>query len=144
MNMFALGLALILAGVIFLALGLVNVYYNKFVFGNCEEYEAVVTKLRSIQGKSWSPYETIVPYAEYSVDGRLVEGAYYTPLIKSIVRLSVGETVTVQVNPKNPKAFRIQEIEDTPEMQNVRKRTAVIVAVGAVILAVGIALIVLM
>jgi uncharacterized membrane protein YidH (DUF202 family) len=144
MSPFTLGLALILTGIVFAAIGLVNAYYNKIVFRNYEEYDAVITKLKSVKGKNWSPYETVVPYAEYSVEGRLVTGAYYTMLASNIVRLNVGDDVTVQVNPKNPKVFRIQEIEDTEEMQKVLKRSPIITAIGAAILLAGIAVLLLM
>lgn len=137
MNPVALSLALILTGIIFLALGIVNVYYNKFVFRTYEEYDAVITKLKSIKGKNWNPNETIVPYAEYTVNGVLVTGAYYTPVISTIVRLRVNDTVTVQVNPDNPKVFRIADIENTAEMENTRKRSPLISAIGAVILIAG-------
>lgn len=137
MNPVALSLALILTGIIFLALGIVNVYYNKFVFRTYEEYDAVITKLKSIKGKNWNPNEAIVPYAEYTVNGVLVTGAYYTPVISTIVRLRVNDTVTVQVNPDNPKVFRIADIENTVEMENTRKRSPLISAIGAVILIAG-------
>jgi len=144
MNLFALGLALILTGIICTALGAVNLYYDRFVFRNTEEYDAVITKLRRIQGKSWNPYVSIQLNAEYTVEGRLVEGAYYTLLISSIVKYEIGESVTVEVNPKNPKAFRIREIEETSEMANVKKRSPLITGIGLAILAAGILMIILM
>ena len=144
MSLFTLGLALILSGIVIAALGAVNLYYDRFVFRNFEEYDAVVTKLRHIKGKSWSPYESIQINAEYSVEGRRVEGAYYTLLLSSIVKYNVGDCIVVQVNPKNPKSFRTQEIEDTTEMQYTHRRSPIIAAVGAFILAAGIIMIFLM
>lgn len=144
MNPLALGLALILTGIIFTALGAVNIYYDRLVFRNTEECDAVITKLRRIQGKSWNPNVCIQINAEYSVDGRLVAGSYYTLLISSIVKYEVGESVTVEVNPKNPKAFRIREIEETTEMQYTKKRSPIITGIGLAILAAGIIVIIMM
>ena len=137
MNPVALSLALILTGIVCMALGIVNVYYNKVVFRKYEEYDAVITKLKSIKGKSWNPNEALVPYAEYTVNGVLINGAYYTPITSTIVDFRVNDSVIVQVNPDNPKAFRIADIENTTEMENTRKRSPLITAIGAVIMIVG-------
>ena len=137
MNPIALGLALILTGLILAALGLVNTYYNKVVFRTYEEFDAVITKLKVVQGKRWNPYRSFVIHAEYTVYGILVKGAYYTILPEAVVKVNVGDTVTVQVNPKNKEVFRIQDIEDTQEMELTRRRSPVLAAVGAVILIVG-------
>lgn len=136
----ALGLALILTGVIITALGGLNVYYNKIVFRNYEVYDAVITKLKLIKGKSYNPYESIQIYAEYTVDGVLITGHYYTILTKSIVNFNVGETVEIQVNPNSPSVFRIQSIEDSTEMENTRRRSPILAICGIAVLIVGIAI----
>ena len=140
MNTYALGLALILVGIVLTALGGLNVYYNKIVFRSYEIYDAVITKLKLIKGKSYNPYESIQIYAEYTVDGVLITGHYYTILTKSIVKFNVGETVEIQVNPDSPSVFRIQSIEDTTEMENTRKRSPILTICGIVVLIIGIAI----
>lgn len=143
MNPTAVGLALMLVGIIFTSMGALNVYYNMVVFRETEKFDAIVTKLKLIKGKFSTPYDSFQIYAEYSVNGVLIEGYYYTILQKHLVKCKVGDSIIVQVNPKHPKVFMMQDIECTQEMENTRKRSPILVCFGLVLIVAAMLILVL-
>jgi len=140
-NVMAWGLALVLTGIVTAALGAVNIYYNRFVFREYEETEAVITKLKASSENVFNQMRSVTIYADYAVNETVVTGTYYTILPDKIVNVKPGDIVTIQVSPKNPKVFRIQDIEDTNEMQTTRRRSPLFTCIGAGIVILGIILI---
>ncbi|MBQ9808839.1 MAG: DUF3592 domain-containing protein [Ruminococcus sp.] len=140
-NVMAWGLALVLTGIVTAALGAVNIYYNRFVFREYEETEAVITKLKASSENVFNQMRSVTIYADYAVNETVVTGTYYTILPDKIVNVKPGDIVTIQVSPKNPKVFRIQDIEDTNEMQTTRRRSPLFTYIGAGIVILGIILI---
>ena len=140
-NVMAWGLALGLTGIVTAALGAVNIYYNRFVFREYEETEAVITKLKASSENVFNQMRSVTIYADYAVNETVVTGTYYTILPDKIVNVKPGDIVTIQVSPKNPKVFRIQDIEDTNEMQTTRRRSPLFTYIGAGIVILGIILI---
>lgn len=140
-NVMAWGLALVLTGVVTAALGAVNIYYNSFVFREYEETEAVITKLKASSENVFNQMRSVTIYADYAVNETVVTGTYYTILPDKIVNVKPGDIVTIQVSPNNPKVFRIQDIEDTNEMQTTRRRSPLFTYIGAGIVILGIILI---
>ena len=136
----ALGTALTVTGFVITVLFASQMHYRK-KFSDTEDHEAVITRLKRIKGQL-SIYETVQIYAEYLVDGIPVKGYYYMPLMKDMVRFREGDTVTVSVNPSEPGVFMIKDIENSAEMDNVRKRTPIMVVCGLVCLIAGIAVLV--
>ncbi|MBR6580154.1 MAG: DUF3592 domain-containing protein [Ruminococcus sp.] len=143
MNPTAFGLALILVGIITVAMGALNVYYNMIVFRETEEFDAVVTKIKLIKGKRSTPYDAFQVYAEYSVNGVLIKGYYYTILQKHLVKCNVGDNIVIQANPNHPNVFMIQDIECTQEMENTRKRSPILVGFGLVLIVAAILILIL-
>ena len=141
MNPNALGLALILTGFIISVLFASQMHYRKR-FRDTEDHEAVITRLKRIKGRQWSIYETVQVYAEYPVDGITVKGYYYMPLMPDMVRFREGDTVTVSVDPADPKVFMIKDIENSAEMDTVRKRAPIMAVCGLLLLAAGIAVLI--
>ena len=140
-NVMAWGLALVLTGIVTAALGAVNIYYNRFVFREYEETEAVITKLKASSENVFNQMRSVTIYADYAVNETVVTGTYYTILPDKIVNVKPGDIVTIQVSPKNSKVFRIQDIEDTNEMQTTRRRSPLFTYIGAGIVILGIILI---
>lgn len=140
-NVMAWGLALVLTGIVTAALGAVNIYYNRFVFREYEETEAVITKLKASSENVFNQMRSVTIYADYAVNETVVTGTYYTILPDKIVNVKPGDIVTIQVSPRNPKVFRIQDIEDTNEMQTTRRRSPLFTYIGAGIVILGIILI---
>jgi len=140
-NVMAWGLALVLTGIVTAALGAVNIYYNRFVFREYEETEAVITKLKASSENVFNQMRSVTIYADYAVNETVVTGTYYTILPDKIVNVKPGDIVTIQVSPQNPKVFRIQDIEDTNEMQTTRRRSPLFTYIGAGIVILGIILI---
>jgi hypothetical protein len=132
----AVGYALIISGIVFLGLCFVVWYYGRIFSGELEEYEARITAIKPMTSR---PYNMLVcPEAEYSIDGELVRGHYYTQVLERAVNAKVGDTVRVQVNPKHPKVFRIEDIESTMSMKNTKKNTPVLAAVGVLLVIAGV------
>ncbi len=132
----AVGYALVLVGVIFGALAFVVWYYGRVFSGEPEECEARITALKPMTSR---PYNMLVcPEAEYRINGVSVRGHYYTHVIDTAVDIEVGDTIMVQVNPKHPKVFRIESIEESMQMKNTKKNSPALAGVGAVLIIVGI------
>lgn len=130
------GFSLILSGVIFAGMALVIWYYGRVFSGELEEVEARLTDLRPTVSKEYDAL--ICPEAEYSINGKLVRGHYYTMVLKPVVSAKVGDTVIVQVNPKRPKVFRIAEVEASMEMKNTKKNVPLLAALGGGLIIAGI------
>ena len=132
----AVGYALIVSGIIFFGLAFVVWYYGRVFSGELEEYEARITTMKPMTSR---PYNMLIcPEAEYSINGKLVRGHYYTQILESVVNSKVGDTVIVQVNPKHPKVFRIEDIESSMPMKNTKKNTPVLAAVGVLLVIAGV------
>ncbi|MBQ8961854.1 MAG: DUF3592 domain-containing protein [Ruminococcus sp.] len=130
------GYSLIVGGIIFAGLALVIWYYGRLFSGELEEVEARLTSLRPMVSKEYDAL--ICPEAEYSINGKLVKGHYYTAVLRPVVSAKVGDTVMVQVAPKHPKVFRIAEIEASMEMQNTKKNAPLVGAIGGGLIIAGI------
>ena len=111
-------------------------YYGRVFSGELEEVEARLTALRPTVSKEYDAL--ICPEAEYSINGKLIRGNYYTMVFKPAVSAKVGDTVMVQVNPKHPKVFRIAEVEASMEMKNSKKNTPLMVVIGGGLIVAGI------
>ena len=132
----AVGYALILSGVIFAALAFVTWHYGRVFSGELEECEARITALKPMTSR---PYNMLVcPEAEYSINGLMIRGHYYTHVFEPAVNVKAGDTVMVQVNPKRPKVFRIESIEESVQMKNAKKNYPALAGVGAVLIIAGI------
>ena len=130
------GFSLTLSGVLFAGMALVIWYYGRVFSAELEEVEARLTALRPTVSKEYDAM--ICPEAEYSINGKLIRGHYYTMVFKPAVSAKVGDTVMVQVNPKHPKVFRIAEVEASMEMKNSKKNTPLMVVIGGGLIVAGI------
>ncbi len=136
----SLGLALILTGVISLAMGIVMTYYKSFFKGETEEVEAkIVSMKRSVSGD----YPLICPHAEYSIGGKLIKGHYYMNILESQADFKVGDTVTIQVNLKHPKMFMIKSLEERLGRFKGNNNFWILTVIGGVTLLAGIAAVIL-
>ncbi|MCR4795570.1 MULTISPECIES: DUF3592 domain-containing protein [Ruminococcus] len=127
---------IIFLGVILLAIGFVTWYYGRVFSGELEECESRITALKPMTSQ---PYNIMVcPEAEYSINGRLVRGHYYTHVLESAANIKVGDTVRIQVNPRHPKVFRIEDIENSMPMKKTKSSAPYFAIVGAGLIAIGI------
>ncbi|HOA00257.1 hypothetical protein [Ruminococcus sp.] len=78
-KLYTWALALILVGVILMAFGIVTRIQRKMLEGDLERFDAVVTKLKPVT-RRYNYGDAVTLYAEYTVNGKLTEGYFYTSL----------------------------------------------------------------
>ena len=131
----ALWLGLVFSGFLLIAAGIARQYYNcTFTGEDVYRYEAIVTDIKdSIQTNG----ELVCPYVEYQSETGTVKAHHYTPIFRSCLNFVKGDTITILVDPKKPKIFRIADM-DLYETAQTRKIPLVLIALGAFIMAAGI------
>ena len=131
------GLSLTLTGFIVLAVLFVLEYYKKlFVDGETIETEATVKSLK----RTYSRYteDTICPVVEYSFEGKLMTAHHYIQVPANKIDFNRGETVTIEVNPRKPKVFRMKSIEAVSLEDRMKRNTIILAVLGGVLLLAGI------
>lgn len=119
--------AFFLVGIIFILLPFgMNHYKN--IFKDCERIEGRVTKIRNmVSGK----YDLLVcPEIEYELGGKLKKAHHYYGVFKA--DFSVGDTVTVLINPKHPSVFRFED-----DMIPPKSNTIIMYAMGTALIIAG-------
>lgn len=96
--------AFFVAGIILILLPFgMNRYKN--IFKNCERAEGRVTKIRNTV---YSKNDFLVcPEIEYELNGKTQKAHHYYGIFKA--DFSVGDNITVMINPKHPSVFRFED-----------------------------------
>lgn len=109
-NATAVKLTLAMMGFVFTALGIaMQIYYKSFT-ENGELFEASVVKIRETQNYNKKLIQ-VVPVVEYTVDGRLRKAEHFLPVFKNTLDFTVGDTITIIVNPKHPATFMLESYD---------------------------------
>lgn len=125
-NPMAVKLTLAMIGFVFTSLGIAMTMYYKSFKNNGELFEAEVVKIKETQYYSKNSIQ-VVPIAEYTADGRLRKAKHFIPVFKNTLDFSVGDTITIIVNPKYPATFMLENFDIEPIGKNYKK----IILIGA-------------
>ena len=127
---YILALSLLLVGFCILAVLFGREHYRKqFVNDDVEEVEAVVTDLKPFTSR---PYNFMVcPIVEFSYESRLITAHHYFQVPEEIIDFRKGDTITVEINPKKPKIFRLRSAKLYALEDRLQKSNMIVVALGA-------------
>lgn len=125
-NPMAVKLTLAMIGFVFTSLGTAMTMYYKSFKNNGELFEAEVVKIKETQYYSKNSIQ-VVPIAEYTTDGRLRKAKHFIPVFKNTLDFSVGDTITIIVNPKYPATFMLENFDIEP----IGKNYKIIILIGA-------------
>lgn len=132
-NPVALKLTLAFTGFVCISLGIaILMYYNSFT-NNGERFEAAVVKIKETQYYSKNAIQ-VVPYVEYTVNGRLVKAKHFIPVFKNTLNFNVGDTINIIVNPKYPSTFMLENFD----IKTIKKNDKWILLIGAAFIAAAI------
>lgn len=109
-NPTAVKLTLAITGFILTSLGIAIPMYYKSFTENGELFEASVVKIRETQNYNKKLIQ-VVPVVEYTVDGRLRKAEHFLPVFKNTLDFTVGDTITIIVNPKHPATFMLESYD---------------------------------
>lgn len=127
-------LTLIFAGALFIVISIAFLIYGKILEKNNQSFRAVVTGFRKMTSR---PYDTTsCPEVEFDFNGSTIKSYYYRYMFPEEIDFDIGDTITIMLNPKMPKAFRFEDDKTNYHPKNCIAMSAM----GAVVLAVGLIL----
>ena len=136
-DLYIWGLSLTLVGFVMLAMMFVTAHYRKlFVEGETAEYDAEVKDLKRMTSKSYD--KMVTPIVEYSFEGKLITAHHYIQVPEDNIDFRKGDIITIEVNPKQPKVFRLRSAEMFALEERMKKNSVIVYVLGAVILLAGI------
>lgn len=127
--------ALFFSGLILIAAGIARKYYSDLFTGeNVMRIEATVTDIKdSIQTNG----DIVCPYVEYQGENGPVKAHHYISVFRSSLNFVKGDTITILVDPRKPKIFRIADM-DLYETDSTKKIPLVLILIGIGLSAAGI------
>lgn len=124
-------LTLIFLGAFFIMVGIALLIYGKILEKNNQSFRAVVTGFRKMTS---NPADNIsCPEVEFDFNGSTVKSYYYRYMFPEEIDFDIGDTITIMLNPKMPKTFRLEDDKSNYHPKNCIAMSAM----GVVILAVG-------
>ncbi|MBQ9808394.1 MAG: hypothetical protein IJM55_05955 [Ruminococcus sp.] len=106
--MFEFTLLMFTLSFVLISTGAVRLYFNKiFSSEKICSYQAQVTDIKD----SISTGGLVCPYVQYTNDNAVITAHHYIPVFRNSLDLNVGDNITIQVNSKHPKLFRIEDME---------------------------------
>ena len=140
-DLYIWGLSLTLVGFVLLAMMLVTAHYRKlFVEGETSEYDAEVTDLKKMTSKPYSLMvpQMVTPIVEYSFEGRLIKAHHYIQVPEDSIHFRKGDIITIEVNPKQPKVFRLRSAELFALEERMKKNSVIVYVLGGIVFLAGI------
>lgn len=129
-NTTAVRLTLAITGFILTSLGIAIPMYYKSFTENGERFEASVVKIRETQNYTKNLIQ-VVPVVEYMIDGRLRKAEHFLPVFKNTLDFTVGDTITIIVNPKHPATFMLESYD----IKTLRKNYWIVLLLGIAFIA---------